>query len=62
MRPLRELAAEAVEVARPHGGDAVEDVLRIVREGNGADRQRAWFAAGGMARVLAGLVDETAAG
>jgi carboxylate-amine ligase len=62
LRPLAELAAEAVEVARPYGGDAVEDVLRIVREGNGADRQRSWFAGGGMARVLAELVDETAAG
>jgi hypothetical protein len=43
-------------------GDAVDDVLRIVREGNGADRQRAWFEAGGMDLVLAELVAETAAG
>jgi carboxylate-amine ligase len=62
VRPLAELASEAVEVARPYGGDAVEDVLRIVREGNGADRQRRAFAAGGMPAVLALLVDETAAG
>jgi carboxylate-amine ligase len=62
IRPLREIAAEAVELARPHAGDAVDDVMRIVREGNGADRQRARFGEGGMAAVLAGLVDETAAG
>jgi carboxylate-amine ligase len=62
VRPLAELAAEAVELAGPYGGDAVEDVLRIVRDGNGADRQRRAFANGGMPRVLAGLVDETAAG
>ncbi|MFL5842087.1 MAG: YbdK family carboxylate-amine ligase [Thermoleophilaceae bacterium] len=62
IRPLGEIAADGVELARPYAGDAADDVMRIVREGNGADRQRAWFAGGGMARVLAGLVDETAAG
>jgi carboxylate-amine ligase len=62
LRPLGELASEAVALARPYVGDAVDDVLRIVREGNGADRQRAWFEAGGMDLVLAELVAETAAG
>jgi carboxylate-amine ligase len=62
IRPLAELAEEAVALALPYAGDAAADVMRIVREGNGADRQRAAFAAGGIARVLAGLVDETAAG
>jgi carboxylate-amine ligase len=62
VRPLGELAAEAVDLARPFGGDAVDDVMRIVRDGNGADRQRRWFAEGGMPAVLASLVDETAAG
>lgn len=62
LRPLAELAAEAVELARPYAGDAADDVMRIVREGNGADRQRASFARGGMAEVLAELVAETAAG
>ena len=62
LRPLGELAAEAVELARPYAGDAVGDVLRIVREGNGADRQRRAFEAGGMPRVLSELVAETAAG
>lgn len=62
IRPLREIAAEAVEMARPYAGDPVDDVLRILREGNGADRQRAAFARGGLRAVLAELVTETAAG
>jgi carboxylate-amine ligase len=62
LRPLGELAAEAVDLARPHVGDSVDDVMRIVREGNGADRQRRAFEAGGMPHVLAELVAETAAG
>ncbi|HYZ29539.1 MAG TPA: YbdK family carboxylate-amine ligase [Thermoleophilaceae bacterium] len=62
LRPLAELAAEAVALAKPYAGDAVEDVMRIVREGNGADRQRAAFQRGGMPHVLSELVAETAAG
>jgi glutamate---cysteine ligase / carboxylate-amine ligase len=62
VRPLGELAAGAVERARPYVGDAVDDVLRIVREGNGADRQRRAFEVAGMPEVLAELVAETAAG
>ena len=62
LRPLSELAAEAVEVARRYAGDAVDGVMRIVREGNGAERQRRAFARGGMPEVLAELVAETAAG
>jgi carboxylate-amine ligase len=62
VRPLGEIAEEAVEMARPYAGDAVEDVLRMIREGNGADRQRAAFGRGGLREVLAQLVDETAAG
>jgi glutamate---cysteine ligase / carboxylate-amine ligase len=62
LRPLGELAAEAVDRARPYVGDAVDDVLRIVRDGNGADRQRRAFERGGMGEVLAELVSETAAG
>jgi carboxylate-amine ligase len=62
LRPLGEIAAEAVALARPYVGDAVDDVMRIVREGNGADRQRREFEAGGMPRVLSELVAETAAG
>lgn len=62
VRPLGELAAEAVDRARPYAGDAVDDVMRIVREGNGADRQRRDFEAGGMPQVLSELVAQTAAG
>jgi carboxylate-amine ligase len=62
LRPLGELAADAVDRARPYVGDAVDDVLRIVRDGNGADRQRASFDRGGMDEVLTELVAETAAG
>ncbi len=61
LRPLGELAADAVAIARPHVGDVVDDVMRIVREGNGADRQRRAFERGGMAEVLASLVAETVA-
>jgi glutamate---cysteine ligase / carboxylate-amine ligase len=65
MRPLRELAAEAVEHARAalreRGGDgALEEAERILREGNGADRMRAAHAEGGMRAVLERLVDEAA--
>jgi glutamate---cysteine ligase / carboxylate-amine ligase len=62
LRALGELAEEAVGLARPYAGDAVDGVMRIVREGNGADRQRAAFEAGGMPLVLSELVAETAAG
>jgi glutamate---cysteine ligase / carboxylate-amine ligase len=63
MRPLRELAAEAIGLAagalREHGGGgALEEAERILREGNGADRMRAAHAAGGMRAVLEGLVAE----
>ncbi len=65
MRPLRELAAEAIGVAgaalRERGGDgALEEAERILREGNGADRMRAAHAEGGMRAVLERLVAETA--
>ena len=43
-RRARELGAE----------DALEEVERILREGNGADRMRARHARGGMAAVLSG--------
>jgi carboxylate-amine ligase len=61
MRALTDVAHEAVEAARQYAGDAVDDVERILREGNGADRQRAAFERGGMYAVLAQLVDETRA-
>jgi carboxylate-amine ligase len=66
MRPVRELAAAALERALPYarerGADgALEEVERILREGNGADRMRAAHARGGMPAVLELLVTETAA-
>jgi carboxylate-amine ligase len=65
MRPLRELAAEAIAVARAalrdRGADgALEEAERIAREGNGADRMRAAHAAGGMRAVLELLAGESA--
>jgi carboxylate-amine ligase len=65
LRPLRELATAAIERARPYarevGADAaLEEVERILREGNGAQRMRTAHAEGGMARVLERLVAESA--
>jgi carboxylate-amine ligase len=61
VRPLAELAEEAVAKANHYVDGAADDVMRIVREGNGADRQRAAFERGGMDAVLAELVAETVA-
>jgi carboxylate-amine ligase len=65
MRPLPELAGEAIALARAalreRGADgALEEAERILREGNGADRMRAAHAAGGMRAVLERLVAESA--
>ena len=51
-------------LARPYardldGEDALEEIERILREGGGADRMRASYAAGGMEAMLARLADET---
>lgn len=54
LRPIRELAERAVELA-----GAGEGVLELVRDGNGADRQRAAFERGGMAAVLDYLVEDS---
>jgi carboxylate-amine ligase len=61
---MRELAADALTRARPHareldGEGALEEIERILREGNGADRQRAAFQRGGMPELLRMLVAET---
>lgn len=63
LRPLPEVAAAALALARPYarelgGEDALAEVERVVREGNGADRMRAAHAAGGMPAVLERLVAE----
>jgi len=62
MRPVRELAAAAVERARPYARAeaALEEVERILRDGNGADRMRAAHAEGGMPRVIERLIRESA--
>jgi carboxylate-amine ligase len=62
--PLREAAERALERVRPFarelGGDgALEGIERILRDGNGADRQRAAQANGGMAEALRSLVRDT---
>jgi carboxylate-amine ligase len=59
LRAVPDLAEDAVAIARRYAGDAVDDVLRIAREGNGADRQRRAFAEGGMPAVLTKLVATT---
>jgi carboxylate-amine ligase len=64
MRPLPELAGEAIALARGAlrergAGGALEEAERIVREGNGADRMRAAHAEGGMRAVLERLVAES---
>jgi carboxylate-amine ligase len=54
MRPVRELAAEAIALAGDHGAEAA----RILRAGNGADRMRAAHERGGMRGMLEHLRDE----
>ena len=65
MRPVSEIAREAVDLARPYARDlgsdsALDEIERVLVEGNGAVRQREAFTRGAMPAVLAGLVDETA--
>jgi glutamate---cysteine ligase / carboxylate-amine ligase len=64
MRPIREVGADALDLARPYardldGEDALEEIERVLREGGGADRMREAHAAGGMPGLLARLADET---
>jgi glutamate---cysteine ligase / carboxylate-amine ligase len=63
--PAPEVAARALEEARPYADDldgagALEEVERILAEGNGADRQRQAFASGGIPAVLEYLARATA--
>jgi len=59
--PVREVAADALALARPYARTgALEEIERILREGNGADRMRHAHAVGGMPAVLERLVRETA--
>jgi glutamate---cysteine ligase / carboxylate-amine ligase len=64
MRPIREVGADALELARPYardldGEDALEEIERVLREGGGAARMREAHAAGGMPGLLARLADES---
>jgi carboxylate-amine ligase len=64
MRPARDVARAALERARPWARElgsepVLEGIERIVREGNGADRQRVAHARGGMQAMLDLLVAET---
>jgi carboxylate-amine ligase len=66
LRPVPEVARETVALALPYARDlgaedALEEIERILVEGNGADRRRAAFEHGGMVEVLGDLVQETAA-
>ena len=64
--PAPEVAARALEEARPYaedldGAGALAEIERILAEGNGADRQRRAFASGGIPAVLDHLARATAA-
>ena len=63
LRPVPEAARAALARARPYADelgatDELEGIERILAEGNGADRQRAAYARGGMPALLEGLIDE----
>jgi carboxylate-amine ligase len=64
--PLPDAARAAVELATPHARESASEealagIERILSDGNGADRQRAAFDAGGMNAVLELLIEETTA-
>jgi carboxylate-amine ligase len=64
--PAREVAVRALAEARPYaadlGGDgALVEIERILVDGNGADRQRRTFTAGGIPALLEYLAEATAA-
>jgi carboxylate-amine ligase len=63
--PVLEVAQDVLALARPYardlgGADALEEIERVLRDGNGADRMRDAHAAGGMPAVLRRLVAEAA--
>jgi carboxylate-amine ligase len=59
LRPLPEVARTLLEELNP-GDPELDGVRRILADGNGADRQRAAHARGGMPGLLRFLVEETA--
>ena len=65
LMPLRRAAELALAAARPHarelgGEDELEGVAAILAGGNGADRRRAAHRRGGLGKMLAEIVRETA--
>jgi carboxylate-amine ligase len=65
LRPVPVVAADVLALARPYARangdeDALLEVHRILRDGNGADRMRSAHAAGGMRSVLGRLIGATA--
>jgi len=66
LRPLRVLAARALDAARAVAGElgadgALDEVERLLQEGGGAARQRGVHAEGGMDSLLGDLLERTAA-
>ncbi len=62
--PALDVARATLEEARPYaeqlgGADPLEEIERIVAEGNGADRQRRVVAESGMEALLADLYEQT---
>ena len=65
LRPIPEVARATVKLALPYArelgsDDALEEIERMLVDGNGASRRRAAFARGGLTEVLADLAEETA--
>jgi glutamate---cysteine ligase / carboxylate-amine ligase len=65
LRPVPEVARDVLEIARPYardlgGIDALAEVERVLRNGNGADRMRSAHRVGGLRAVLERLVAEAA--
>lgn len=65
LRPAVELARDTLELARPYAAEfsaegALDDLERMLIEGNGASRQREAYLRGGLPAVLAGLAEQTA--
>jgi glutamate---cysteine ligase / carboxylate-amine ligase len=61
-RPLREAAETVLDRLGADVDPEIDGIRRIVREGNGADRQRAVFKDGGMPALLRYLADGTSRG
>ncbi len=64
---VAEAARATLAEARPYaeqlgGAAALEEIERILAEGNGADRQRQVHSEGGIEALLADLAQRTAAG